>query len=353
MTVREQNGTATNEDVQAYLDEVRNAPRITSLLSEFSDLATGRKGAPDYPIAFDPSLLGHDALSLQFAEVRDRHAGVFNQHFVTSLPYVLEEQCRLGAAMVRYGEHLSAQANRPLDVYTLGDASGVTARSLAEFGEGRIRTLTCSPNAENEAAFMAGRPNGHAHFFLGPFFEVTADSLAQRGISDFQNGFDIVIEDTTFQMYGRSRLVPIQLAARNLRDDGIFIMLEKFNQTDHSEFLRRERQKDDDFKALFYSQEKIEQKRQTIVNNMDNQLVTLEEFTATLKRLFSSAVVFWNTGNFYTIAASNDAENLQRFVAGLIPAPIPDAFRYIDLPHVLFGEPGFAPTFRQPEPQPA
>ena len=337
-------------EIAAYIASARQSPRLTHMLGEFSDLATGRKGAPDFPIILDPELLRHDGLSLEYAKVRERHAGTFNQHFIASLPYVLEEQCRFGAALLRYGRRIGETQQRPLDVYTLGDASGVTARSLTDISQGKIRTLTCSPNQENEAAFHQGRPVGCAHFFLGPFFEVSATSLSERGIEDFRDGFDFIIEDTTFQMYGKSRLAPIQIAAQNLRSDGIFVLLEKFWLPDVEEFARRERQKDDEFKARFFSHEKIEEKRQTIVHNMDRQLVTLAELTDAIGQIFSTAVIIWNSGNFYTIAASNDAGNLLDFVNCLTPSATPPEFQYAELPQVLLGDRDLPFAFREPSP---
>ena len=325
-------------EIAAYLERAVNAPRITNLLGEFSDLVTGRKGQPDYPITLDPSLLGHDAAALRFAEVRSRHAGIFNQHFVTSLPYVLEEQCRFGAAVLDYANWLCEQDQRPLDYYGLGDASGVMGRALAEAGQGNIRSLTCSPNVENEEVFYATRTTTLANFYLGPFFEVTPQSLIKRGMAYLATGFDLIFEDTSFQMYGRERQIPIALAARNLRPDGIFVMLEKFTQADEQEFLRREQQKDEDFKARFYSGEKIAEKKRTIVAGMDRQLVTLDEYKYDLSGLFSNAVIIWNSGNFYTVAASNDAERLSSFISNLTKPAIPDPFRYVDLPKPIISE---------------
>ena len=342
------NHNIAEADITAYLAKAHNAPRLTSMLSSFSDLTTGRRGCPDHTITLDQTLLGHDTAALHFADIRARHAGVFNQHFVTSIPYVLEEQCRFGAAVVDYAEWLHEHYRRPLDYYGLGDASGVMGRALAEAGTGKIRSLTCSPNIENAELFHMGRTSAHASFFLGPFFEVTPQSLLDRGMGHLSTGFDIIFEDTTFQMYGRERRIPIVLAARNLRSDGIFVMLEKFGHSDEKEFFCREQQKDEQFKARFYSTEHINEKRQTILNYMDRQLVTLEECQNELRGLFKHTVVVWNSGNFYALAASNSAKRLNKFISQLIHPAIPQAFRYLDLPKVILGETEAPYLFRDP-----
>lgn len=331
-----------------YISAARNSPRLTTMYGEFSDLATGRKGAPDNPVILDPDLLGHDALCLRFANVRERHAGVFNQHFIASLPYALEEQCRFGAAILKYSWLINDIQKRPLDLYTLGDASGVTARSLSDISDGKIRTLTCSPNPENQVVFHEGRPGKNAHFFLGPFFEVSPDSLVRHNIDGFESGFDIIVEDTTFQMYGKHRLAPIKIVSKNLREDGIFIFLEKFSHANKEEFFRRENQKDYEFKIRFFSIDKIEEKKVNIVNDMDNNLATLDEFRECIADEFSFAVMIWNTGNFYKIAASNNLENLRNFVRCLTPSAIPDEFNHAALPAIFVGDEDLVFSFRAP-----
>ena len=136
----------SSQDIDAYVRSARQSPRLTDMFDAFSNLATGTQGRPDVLATLSPNLLQHDALCLRYAEMRSRHVGTFNQHFVASLPYVLEEQCRFGAGVVAYSRCLMEKVNRPMDVYTLGDAAGVTARTLTEITSGHIRTLTCSPN---------------------------------------------------------------------------------------------------------------------------------------------------------------------------------------------------------------
>lgn len=335
-----------DQDIATWISNARNAPRLSGLLSEFSALATGAKGTPDFPVTLDYSLLSHDKLAIEFSKVRDKHAGVFNQHFVASLPYVLEEQCRFGAALFEYSKHLNMSESRPSYIYTLGDGPGVMARTLSDISDGKINTLTCSPNIENQVIFEKLKPNNSAHFFLGPFFEVTSDNLASRGIKNFEEGFDVIIEDTTFQMYGKDRTIPIHIALRNLRKDGIFVMLEKFTTPDPSEFIRRETQKDTLFKSRFFHKEKIKEKQETIVNHMNQQLVSLEDMKTTLEKFFSFSVIIWNSGNFYTIASSNDKNKLTRFIECLIPPAIPSDFCYTALPQILLGDSGFSPNFR-------
>ena len=158
-------------EVARYLERAKDAPRITTLLPRFAGLAFGSSGQPHTRVQVDPTLLGYDAEALAFASAHRDRAGTFNAHFVASIPYILEEQCRFGAALWRYGVALERRYGRPANVYTLGDAAGVTARALTQVAHGSIHTLTCSPTKENQGEFFARDAPEGAAFFLGPFFD--------------------------------------------------------------------------------------------------------------------------------------------------------------------------------------
>lgn len=335
-------------NIDAYIASAKKSPRITSMLSEFDSIAKGSKGVPCRPVTLRKDLLSHDLLCLRFADIRKKYAGAFNEHFVASLPYILEEQCRFGAAVLRYSSYIEDRENRPLDLYTLGDASGVMARSLTDISNGSIRTLTCSPNCINENIFNKNKPEKNAYFICAPFFKVSNQYIISKKIQSFKKGFDIIFEDTTFQMYGKKRLEPIYIASQNLKNDGIFVMLEKIMQPDINDFNNRERRKDIDFKLKYFHPNEIEEKKKNIVNKMDSQLVTLDSLTLTIKKLFKNAVIFWNSCNFYTIAASNNLETLKAFIHSMTPPAIPDSFTYIELPSVIAGSKNNSFIFRKP-----
>ncbi len=249
----------TEAALAGYVARARRSPRLNEMFASFSRIADGTEWSPHTLVSIDREFLGYDAAVLRYSSVRRRYAGPFNVHFVASVPYALEEQCRLGAGLLDFFLGHSTAAS----LYTLGDGAGVTARSLASISGGRIRTLNCSPNPENYHDFMNNRPD-YAHFFLGPFFDLTPDVRNKIGGGVFEEGFDVVIEDTTFQMYGKERTEPIALAHRHLKPNGLFLLIEKLAQADASEFLHREVQKDWNFKSRFFPREDIATKRKRI-----------------------------------------------------------------------------------------
>ncbi|MDK6918944.1 hypothetical protein QP269_25240, partial [Escherichia coli] len=83
-------------------------------------------------------------------------------------------------------------------------AEGAMARTISELSKGNIQTLTTSPTKENEHAFFKYGSSENAYFICTPFF-LLEERLKNSNLKQFNQGFDIIIEDTTFQMYSPNR----------------------------------------------------------------------------------------------------------------------------------------------------
>jgi tRNA (cmo5U34)-methyltransferase len=319
------------------IERWRNAPRLTSFATFFERTARGEGGAPDLaqPQA-DLSLLDFDLDCAVFADTHARLSGIFDNHYYASIPYRLEEQCRLGAAVLTYALRIWAQTATPAAIYTLGTGTGCLARTLALLGDGRIKTLCCSSTAANRAAFLAKRGSEHAHFFLGPFFALDDKRYsADPDLSPFRNGFDLLFEDTTFQMYDRDRVKQLEFIVPRIRQGGILVQVQKLAHHDHAVYDERERQKDDLFKTRYFSQEHISEKKTEILNTMTDCQVDLPSTISALGTFFRYSVVTWNSGNFYMIVSSNSRASMVDFISLMVKPAIPPAFCYEHLPLVV------------------
>jgi len=283
---------------------------------------------PKRNLVADIRLLPNERLLHRYIDLHERRQGYFDKHYHCSIPYRIEEEFRMALTLLRYAE----QRSDPLLFYSLGTAEGTMARALSELSEGKIKSLCCSPNRENQDCYMAYGEPRDSDFFLGPFHRLTKDHLrAYAKISAAAGGFDVIFEDTTFQMYSPNRCKQIEFVRHHLKDDGVLVMLEKFCATDQAEFTRREQQKDYGFKARYFPPSEIWKKAENVLSYMHENQVTLDEMSAALSRQFKHVVVTWNSGNFYGLAASNCATNLNRFVAAM-PAPaIPREYLYASL----------------------
>lgn len=312
----------------------RRAPRLNEFAAFFEATASGIENQPDIAVPnVDRDLLADDLDCLIFADTHRRLWGPFDNHYFASIPFRLEEECRLGAAILAFSQKTWSRTGRASTFYSLGAGAGTLARAIAKLADGRIDTLCCSPTEGNRKAFLEQQGSPYARFHHGPFFELDADRYAHDdNLAPFRQGFDIVMEDTTFQMYGPSREDEIAFVSPRLRDGGLFIQVAKLAHPDPAEYLRRERQKDRDFKSLYFSDAQISSKRRDVLNTMDVNQVDMGSTIAALSKFFTYSIVTWNSGNFYTIISSNSPTALQAFMAVLVKPAIPAPFQYQEMP---------------------
>lgn len=327
------------QDFSAFIEECERAPRLNELAPFFSATAAGHSGVPLRRPSLDLRLLPQDATVKRFRAIHELRQGPFDQHYLSSIPYRFEEECRLGSAILKFAK----SRRKPLKLYSLGTAEGTMARTVSEIGDGKIESLSCSPNVENQRSFYAYGVPPHAHFFHGPFHHLTPEHIHDtEDLCMFADGFDLILEDTTFQMYSPNRFDQIRFVLQHLRHDGIFVFVEKFLHDDENEYRLRERQKDFGFKARYFSGTDIKSKEDAVLTHMDKNEVTLTDMAQVLKRFFASCFVTWNSGNFYTLVASNSSANLETFISKLAGPALPNEYIYAELPYELFSQ-GQAP----------
>jgi len=319
------------------IEQWRKAPRLTSLAEFFERTASGQGGAPDRALpAADLGLLDFDLDCAIFSDTQRSFWGPFDRHYFSSIPYRLEEECRLGSALLALGLRRWGQTRVRTKIYTLGTGTGCLARTLAALGGGRVETLCCSPTAANRTAFYANRGSEHAHFFHGPFFDLDNERYAaDADLEPFRDGVDVLMEDTTFQMYDRDRISQLAFITPRIRSGGLLIQIQKLAHADARIYREHERQKDEIFKARYFSSAEISDKRDEVLDTMDGLQVDLETTAAALRTFFRYSVVVWNSGNFYTIVSSNARSAVLGFFSSLIRPAIPPAYCHHSLPAVL------------------
>ena len=330
----------------SFLSECDNAPRLNEMADFFSTTAAGRSGVPLKIPDIDRRLFERDWSLTNFIDAYCRRWGHFDHHYFSSIPYRLEEEARLGDAMSRYAMTMP-NAFVPANFYVLGAAEGTLARTLAETARGRIRALSCSPNKENEDNFYSHGVPEFASFFLGPFHRLTKDVIRENEqFADFEDGFDLILEDTTFQMYSPNRSAQIQFVKEHLKPDGIMLFIEKFRHESEDEYIQRELQKDYGFKSRFFSPSEIKSKNAMILKRMNKNESTLKVMAAAVSDHFAHCYITWNSGNFYTLAASNSMQNLSRLISSMVPPCIPNEYVYLDAPQSLLPANLSLPRFR-------
>ena len=324
-------------DYEAVRAKAMRGPRVTTLLQRFEDIAAGNNQVPTAAVTPSPEFLAQNEEYPRYYEIHKRNLGVFNRHGVASVPFLLEECMRTGLALSKFAAARKSESGERLTFYGTSSADGTYARTLAEYSKGRIVTLTDSPNPANQAEFHRLLNHPYSFFHLGPFVDITPDYLAKRADPMFREGFDVIWENTTFQMYGNNRYEQIAYVKRLLKEGGLMMFCEKMNHPNSQEYERMEKVKDDLFKAKYFTGTDITQKKTDILSEMTRGQVTLEEFSDAVRSHFKHAYVIWNSTNFYEIVASDDKAAIDMFLS-LLPEPyVPDQFS--------FGHPIVRPLF--------
>jgi hypothetical protein len=334
----------------------KNGPRINSLAANFSAIASGNSGVPSHT-PFDDAdalqLYGNDFNLSTFHNACRSRFGKFGLHFIASVPYALQELCCIGSAAMLHLSNISKTHNRDTYFHSVDSAEGAIARTMSALSGGAVHTLTNSSTAENSVGFQKGGAPQEATFFVGSFFDLSPEVLRTRSeLRRFAQGFDIILEDTSFQMFAPNRKEQVAWLRRNLREDGIVLFWEKCSMADVGEYQRREEIKDEQFKARYFSSHQIAHKKSTILHRMEDGQVPLEKLVEGISFSFQHAVTLWNSGNFYVVAASNDPAKLQNFCSYLLRPYIPSQFLHTPLPQTLLG-PDLNLSFREPTPNPA
>lgn len=309
---------------------MRDYPRLTSMGQFFSETASGEKNEPIKKYNGTPELFdeNNDAKAFYVALLKTKR--VFGNHFFSSIPYVLDEYVRLGTTIRRY-----SKSKENTYVYTLGSAEAILARTLTKL-EQNIITFSCSPTKENYEVFKTDYDMKRNYFEVAPYFTITNERIKE--IVPSYESFDIIMEDTTFQMYSANRDLQIGTVMSKLKSNGVAIFLEKF-QTDSVNYYAREAQKDIQFKSQFFPQQQILEKRKKILNTMNTEEVTLDRFQKTAKKYFSNVAITWNSGNFSILVASNDKQNFESFINAMDKPYIPKDYQYLfGLPIQLVGQ---------------
>lgn len=301
-------------------------PRVTSLYQHFEDIAAGIRQIPRKAIVAKDEFINRNPNYGRYHSIFQRNIGTFYKHLCASIPFLIEEHCRLGVALYELGRMKSFQTGDLFTLYETSSADGTNARTLAEYSGYNIKTLTDSPNPSNGINFNKLCLHKHSDIHIGPFVDITPEYLIDRRDRPyFRNGFDIIYENTTFQMYSKKRSDQIAYVRRVLKKDGLMVFLEKLNHDDPIEYTRREQIKDS-FKTQYFTPDQIEEKNKSILLEMEKHQVSLKELTEAINLHFSHAYLIWNSANFYEIIASDNFYSLRDFIH-LIDKP------YVPMPY--------------------
>ncbi|MGK5627463.1 hypothetical protein [Streptomyces sp. URMC 123] len=308
------------------------ASSMIGLADRFDAIATGRDQVPRAPVRSTIRAQIHDRRLLDYQDAMVERSGPLFLHFLASVPGILEEMSRVGVALSRLVERKNAAAKpRDFTFYEADAFDGTNGRTLAAFSQGRIKTLTSSPNRANEPWFHRYADPDLSRYFPESLFHLTRRTLRERDeYAPFRDGVDFLYETAAFQFYGKERAAQIAHVTDVLRPGGLAFFLEKLDHPDPQEYLRRERAKDEVHKAAYFTPEEIERKRRQMLLRMTDGQVEFDDLVAALAERFDHVHVIWHATNFYEFVASDDAESLAEFLELAGTPFIPEEFVFDD-----------------------
>lgn len=302
----------------------KHGPRINTLFHYFAKIASGEEQKPNKKVSPDHHFIGTDSRRRTYADLLHKNIGTFNNHAFASIPFFIEETIRLGLSLADYANLRGATKSNPLTFWSTSSADATHARTLAEYTDGTIVTVSDTPNEENRVEFQRLCIHPYSNLFVAPYFEIT-ETLIHQQLPNFpyKKGFDIIWEDTTFQMYSDNRDGQIEHVKQQLAPDGLLILFEKIVSNNSADYLLNEYNKDFYFKSRYFSQDDILKKEGGILKEMFNGQVTIESLATALKKHFKYIYKIWACGNFVHIVASNDKTNITDFLQQLSKPYVP------------------------------
>jgi len=267
---------------------------------------------------------------MAYCELFQKNMGCFYHHYCASVPFILEELCRLGLGICRLAEYLSNYKDDCFTYYATSDADATPARTIADYSQGLIKTLTDSPNLGNKNEFYRLCKPEYSKFYHGYFFDITPEHIASRQDWElYRTGFDFIYTSVTFQFYHTDRLEQIKHLIKLLKKDGLVLFLEKLKQPDIQEYKKREEIKDKYFKSHYFSDEEINFKDSTFLKKgLETGQVDFDTAVSAIKKYFKYVYLIWNNTNFYEFAASNHELIIQKYISFLPEPYVPALFRF-------------------------
>ncbi|MEM9540683.1 MAG: class I SAM-dependent methyltransferase [Cyanobacteria bacterium P01_E01_bin.42] len=301
--------------------------RESPLFGQLYNISSGEKQPPSLvPTGELDYLSRHNGL-LEYHDLFQKNLGTFYKHFTASVPFIIEEQCRIGLGICRLARNLIENENNYLTFCEIGVGDGPNGRTLAEFSKGKIRTLSTSNSIYSKNNFYQLCNHNYSRFHHGSFIEITPEYITSHVDLDlFRDGFNIIYENATFQFYGPEREDIIEYVARLLQEKGLMIFLEKLRCPDEREYKDREKIKDDLFKKKFFSDRDIAEKRLGILEVMESGQVDIESLVSAIEQNFKYVYLIWNSTNFYEFVASNNKTMVSEFLRLLPPPYLPSPF---------------------------
>lgn len=270
----------------------------------FGDVVTGRqdKYIPSKPFQYDQQF---DEKQEAFRNNYEPHLGNFDEHIATSIPSFRDVQVKKGAAIVEtIGSGL---------MIDLGGSEGSLVKAVTQTSNGAIKTINVEPQEKMVAAHnntpVEGSRVEQAAFYQG-VNGTPAYNPSEKA--------DVVHESMLFQFITPERTEFVkEVKDKYLKDDGLFITEEKFQSKDKAAYQKNEIIKNKYHKAKYFTEEQVRMKGEDVLVGMQENQARFDDYVKILQDNFEYVQVYWTSGNFKGVVATNDKAKFDKFMESI------------------------------------
>jgi hypothetical protein len=158
-------------------EEYLRQSAMVRMAEYFNDLATGQTQVPRQSVKTRIREQITDPQVLNYHDLMVEKTGPLFTHFLASVPCILEEMSRIGVALDRFVQFQAQTIKQVFTFYEVDAFDGSNGRTLANYSQGRIKTLTSSPNKANEQHFNRFADHKLSQFVSKSFLSVDRKSL--------------------------------------------------------------------------------------------------------------------------------------------------------------------------------
>lgn len=266
----------------------------------FGDVVTGNseKFVPAKPYTYRSSF--NDSQEA-FRKNYDTHKGKFDEHIATSIPMFRDTQVKKGAAIVA-----TVGQGTMIDI---GGSEGGFAKAVTQTSNGAIKTINLEPQKDMADSHRRTEVEG-ALVIEQPFLTPVGDKAPYKP----NQKVEAVHESMVFQFITPQREAFVKEVKENyLTEDGVFITEEKF-RTNEEDYQKNEKIKNTLHKSQYYTQEQLAMKAEGVLVGMKKNQVSLAKYVKILKDNFEYVGIYWSSGNFKGIIATDSKQKFDTFM---------------------------------------
>jgi len=303
---------------------------MTILNKQFDKLANGEIQIPKKELSSSLINTTNNYYLFRYKEELINNSGPLFKHFLASIPNILEELCRIGVSIININKTHGFPIKSYWEVESFDGSNGRALNSLSIYD---LSVLSNSPNKSNEKYFNKYNKNSNNIFISGSYLDAIS-KIKKDDISNYK--FDFIYEMAAFQFYGKRREEHIKAVKDRLSQKGLAIFLEKLDDLNINNFLLKEDTKDWEYKTRYFTKEEIIWKRENMLKEMHEGIITLDSFSRKLSDNFNYVALIWNSTNFYELLASNDASQFYMFLEEIKTPVIESKFQFFQ-PTIIKG----------------